>query len=371
VPIVRVKIDPAHYPAEIERLATATAAPSGQRDLVEAVYQQVAPGDRRRYVPAVSRAGQCPRALTYWACGIPETNPTPPRLGLTWKVGDAVEAILDDALRATGVPITNYQKKIRIPYAYGDIFGQMDRIIEPDTVLDYKSINTYGFQEVERAASPEHVAQVNLYIHALRLEGQTRFKRGCLLYMDKSSSALAQQWFDYSPELAEAAIAMFEAVEEAARAGQLLPRPAGFTPTQAPCSYCNWRAACWEVGGPAADKAEITEVADLTSLEGDLRWYLLLASQASEVERAMDEVKAKVRAALVDIRASRGIGGGVLAEISRQVRTTINREKVPPLFAAAASEEQVVETLRIRKIREKEGADNGNSARRAHNGSQG
>jgi CRISPR/Cas system-associated exonuclease Cas4 (RecB family) len=365
----RTVIDTQLYPAEISRLAAQAAITDGDQGLVEAVYQQVDPGPRKRYTPAVSRAGHCPRALSYWACGIPETNPTPARLGLTWIFGDAVERILDDALRATGTPITNYQRKIRIPFKYGEIYGQMDRVIEPDTVLDYKSISSYGFAEAERTATPEHVAQVNLYIHALRGEGQIRFTRGCLLYLDKNSSALHQQWFAYSPELAEATIAMFEAVEEAAQAKQLLPRPNGYKPGKAPCSYCNWRDACWSVGAHGV-AGQPENAADLSAMEGDLRWYLTLTSQVSEAEREIDAVKAKVRAALVDAGATRGIGGDVLAEISRQVRATINREKIPPLFAAAATEEQVVETLRIRKVRQKENG-NGSSSDRARNGSQG
>jgi hypothetical protein len=361
--VQQVKIDPKDYPAQIARIAAGTAAANGQHNLVEAVYRQVAPPDRKRYAPAVSRAGQCPRALSYWAGGIPESHSTPPRIGLTWKFGDATEQILDEALRATGVPITNYQRRIRIPYAYGEIFGQMDRIIEPDTVLDYKSISSYGFAEVESSASAEHVVQVNLYIHALRLAGETRFERGCLLYLDKNSSALQQQWFAYSPELAATAIGMLEAVEEATRAKQLLPRPAGYEPGKAPCVYCNWRGHCWEVGEGASERTEAAGAADLTALQYELKWYLALAEQSSQIERGMDEVKAKVRAALVDAGVNRGIAGDVLAEIGRHVRTSINREKVPPLFAAAATEEQVVETLRIRKMRRTGAGDGANDSR--------
>jgi hypothetical protein len=346
------KIDPANYPAEIAKMAAETAIPAGDHDLVDAVYRQVAPGERRRYTPAVSRAGQCPRALSYWAQGVPESHPTPPRMGLTWQFGDATELVLDNALRATGVPVTHYQRRIRIPYAHGNIFGQLDRIIEPDTVLDYKSISSYGFAETEDGASPDHVVQVNLYIHGLRLEGQTRFRQGCVLYLDKNSAALRQQWFNYSPDLAAAAIAMIEAVDEAARSRRPLPRPTGYEPGKAPCSYCNWRGTCWQVGAHAADHAQPADTADLTALQYELKWYLTLAERSSEIERGMDEVKAKVRAALVDAGVNRGIAGDVLAEITRQIRTSINREKVPPLFAAAATEEQTVQVLRIRRLKD-------------------
>lgn len=337
--------------AEIEQLAAEACRDVDPPDIDRAILEQleVDAQQLRPYVPSVHMAGQCPRKLSYHALGVPPSDPTDPRMAIIWKTGDAIEQILDDYLRRTGLHVTHYQRRVRIPFQGGTIWGRMDRVCEPDAVLDYKSINTYGYDEVRKSGPKvEHVAQVNLYLHALQLEGDSRFTRGLILYTDKNTGAISLQAFRYSSRLAHATIAVFEAVHAAAASGRLLPRPEGYSPSSYPCSYCRWKTACWTPRGSAsAADTEHGHVADLSSLEDTMARYLELSRTRSAIEEEMNAIRATVQAALADAGTSSGQSSSYSARLVTQQRTEVDLSRIPPLWLPHITSTRTVHTLRI------------------------
>lgn len=308
--------------------------------------------ERSDYFPSCSKAGDCPRKLTYWRLGVPESDPIPERMGVVWSIGDAIESALDQALSRSGIPIHSYQRKIRIPFRYGTIFGRIDRIIEPDTVLDYKSINRYGFDEVlDSGPKREHVLQVNLYLHGLHLEGENRFTRGLVLYVNKDNGMLYEATFDYDPQLALESIRLFELVEEHAMAGTLPERPDGFTPATFPCTYCSWRSLCWG-NGTFAPPGDSRKIADLSHLSNELIRYLEISAEIRALEKQKERIRALVQAALVDAGAREGFAGGVRARIITGFREKVDLDKIPELFRAAATTVETTTMLRIDPVME-------------------
>lgn len=337
--------------ADIERLAMEACRDAEPPDIQTALREQLEQDANqvRPYVPSVHMAGQCPRKLSYHALGIPPSDPSDPRMAIVWKTGDAIEQLIDEYLRRTGLHITHYQRRVRIPFAGGTIWGRLDRICEPDSILDYKSINTYGYDEVLRSGpKTEHVAQINLYLHALQLEGETRFNRGLLLYVDKNSGAHSLQAFRYSRQLAEATIAVFDAVYRAAASGQLLPRPEGYTPSSYPCSFCRWKSACWVPEPVRTGQALDTAVADLSALEDTMRRYVELSRTRSDIDRELEQLRAAVQAALTDAGAVAGQSASYAARLVAQQRTDVDMSRLPPLWVPHVTVTKTVHVLRIR-----------------------
>jgi CRISPR/Cas system-associated exonuclease Cas4 (RecB family) len=335
-------------PADIARLASQAASGCEPPGIVQHITPLLHQDAQRssRYSPTCSRAGQCPRMLSYWAMGVPPSDPTDPRMAMVFRTGDAVEEVVNSYIDRSGLHVTRKALEVRIPFRYGTIWGKVDRILEPDTIIDFKSANTYAYDEVTRTGpKPEHVAQVNLYIHGLRLAGRTGICKGLLFYVDKNNGAISEQPFRYSEELALACIRVFEAVHEAAMEGVPLPRPDGYSPGRAPCSYCSWRTTCWGVQQTDSSPAE----ADLSHLEDILRSYVELSKTRAFVESQMEDIRARVLAALADAGAAAGRAGPYTARVYEQTRTEVDTSLLPPLWVAAATTTKTYQVLRIQE----------------------
>jgi len=342
---------------------------------------------RGEFRPRASRAGACVRALTYHALGIPESDPTPARIGMVFAHGDALEDALVDLLRRTGLGLTGLQRRVEIPYRYGTITGHVDALLD-GRVVDFKSINTYGFEEVLRQGPlREHLVQVFMYLHGLQLAGEPA-SEGILLYVDKNNGRVAECTFGLGrttgqtvalsdegtpllpvpfayPEpssLIEEGIRMFEEVEEhrirslarvsdpasSSDAELDLPDRPYASPAEAPCSFCSWRTRCWALAEKPAPEAD--GAADLSRLLPQLSRYVELSEERARIEKELEAIRAAVRVALAESGASRGYAHGVAAELVTCERKTLDPALLPPDVAAAATRVEEYTQLRIRRL---------------------
>ncbi len=351
--------------------------------IIEALAPKLLERARRgTFTPRVSRAGTCPRALAYHALGIPESDPTPARIGMVFLHGNTLEEAVLEALRDAGLDLHSFQRPVRIPYRYGFITGHVDALLGATHVVDLKSINTYGFDDVLKGGPlREHLIQVLLYIHGLRREGEP-YREGLLLYVDKNSGRVAECLFSVDstegrivrmgergpvPEeipfvypnprsLIAEGIRVFEAVEEHRRRTlervpdparspdyllDLPPRPYR-SPEQAPCSYCTWRSRCWALYPytPSRPKA-----ADLSHLALVFDRYFELMERKERIEQELEEIRATIRTALSDAGARTGTAPGAVAELVTTVRRRLNPAKLSPEEIERATE--MLETVQL------------------------
>jgi len=356
--------------------------------IVEVLGRQLQLRARRgEFKPRASRAGACVRALTYHALGIPESDPTPARIGMVFAHGDALEDALIDLLGRSGLALTELQRRVEIPYRYGTITGHIDALLDGH-VVDFKSINTYGFEDVlQQGPLREHLVQVFMYLHGLQLAGEPA-RGGILLYVDKNNGRVAECTFSLDgtvgqivalsddgtplppvpfvyPEpssLIEEGIRMFEEVEEhrirslarvadptsASDAELDLPSRPYAAPVDAPCSYCSWRTRCWALQTTPAPEAD--GAADLSHLLPQMARYLELSEQRARIEKELEAIRAAVRVALHEAGATRGYARGVAAELITCERKVIDPTLLPPDVAAAATRAEEYTQLRIRRV---------------------
>jgi hypothetical protein len=325
--------------------------------------------------------------MTYHALGIPETDPTPARMGMVFAHGDAVEEALVDIFARSGAPLHGHQREVRIPFRYGTITGHVDCLLGDTHVVDFKSINTYGFDEVvERGPLREHLVQVFLYVHGLQLEGEP-YTGAIVVYVDKNSGRVAEctcslgsttgttrvmlddgvpsapREFTYPEptELIEEGIRVFEEVEEhrirslarvrdpasSSDAELDLPERPYRSPAEAPCSFCSWRTRCWALGKPHPD---VDGAADLSCLFPEMMRYVELSEERARIEKELEAIRAAVRVALAESGASRGYAHGVVAELVTCERHTLDPSLLPPDVAEAATRVEEYTQLRIRRL---------------------
>jgi hypothetical protein len=342
---------------------------------------------RGQYRPRASSSGFCPRQLTYRALGVPETHPTPARIGMVFAHGDAAETALLRMLQAAGAPLHSFQREVDIPFKYGVITGHVDALLADTHVVDFKSINTYGFDEVlETGALHEHLTQVFMYIHGLRLEGLP-YSDAIVFYMDKNSGRLAECFASFSStegtivrmledgtpaeprpfsypdpqELVTRGIRAFEIVEECRLATldrgvdptsapdheMVLPERPYQGPDVPPCSYCPWRGRCWGVL-PFSPSADGTAV-DLSHMQEAVDRYIILTEMQKEVERELAAVKAALRASLVDSGALKGTLPNAVVQLVPVTKRTVNVDRIPEDVRRAALEERRTLELRVRR----------------------
>lgn len=281
------------------------------------------------YHPRASSAGGCVRALTYHRLGVPETDPLDPEVGLTLELGTLLHLYLDAVLVHSGLPVEIREHELRVPFAYGEITGHIDRGIG-SCIVDYKSASRASFDIMVETNAPlaSHRAQVTFYLHAARLAGLPYTHALIVAYCkDPGIGDRRIPWVSepiaYDPELAHDTIRLFERVEEAARAGRLPERPYTI-PHAYPCRGCRWRSACWNATGLRSET-----VADLGALAHDADRYKAMGREFAALKHEYEALGGRLKAALLDEKAMRALAGAWELSLSQYERVTIDPDDLP------------------------------------------
>lgn len=234
-----------------------------------------------------SDAGKCIRALVYQWRGEVAKQPDG-RLFFIFNDGELHHKALLEQLERAGIAIHMKEAPLRDPGL--NISGKMDALIKMDGhyyVLEIKSINRYGFEEVKRdGPKEEHIIQLQLYLYYVQNLFKIETKCGIILYKCKDTSRFADFLIDYNENMVQDFFGKLKVIENHLACHTLPDRPYESTSWQ--CRYCEYHDICW-MSAPASEKiVEITEEA-LTNLIGELIWVKEQRREYEQKEEILTE----------------------------------------------------------------------------------
>lgn len=143
----------------------------------KALFDQGMPRDRRGTYSA-SSLNSCVRRQQFTFLGMPEIPPTPKQAGIfqngtfmhiRWQMAGLTEGWLRQA-------------EVPVPSNSMNLAGTQDGVAHEDSVVELKSINSYGFGSVNTfGVKPDHVQQVGTYMAA------TGAEKSVVIYEDKNT----------------------------------------------------------------------------------------------------------------------------------------------------------------------------------------
>jgi CRISPR-associated protein Cas4 len=236
-----------------------------------------------------SDVAKCLRALVYQWRG-EKAMPTNPRLFFVFADGDMHHKTIVQQLKDAGVEITMQEAPLRDPKL--NISGKLDALIKLNGhyyVLEIKSINRWGFDEITRdGPKEEHVIQLQLYLYFVQNIFKIETKSGILLYKNKDTSSFYDFEIPFDEKVVQDFFGRLKLVEEHLAKGSLPDRP--YEKTDWHCNYCDYREVCWT---GIADK-QITEITDeeLVRLISEL---IFVKSQRREFDAKHDDLVEMVK----------------------------------------------------------------------------
>lgn len=183
----------------------------------------------------ISEVGKCPRAIFFKFKKAPAEAIEPERLRV-FDHGDLIHKMVLTPLESLGLVVAS---EIPIP-PQKIISGRADAIISisgEEYVLDIKSISgRKNFSKMEEPI-PEHVWQVQLYLHFFNK------KKGILLYVNKDTQELREFIFDYDRNLSLQLLDWFEKLKLKIEKN-LVPIRLADWPENWQCQTCQFKEIC-------------------------------------------------------------------------------------------------------------------------------
>jgi CRISPR/Cas system-associated exonuclease Cas4 (RecB family) len=183
----------------------------------------------------ISEVGKCPRSIFFRFKQAPKREIEAERLRV-FEFGNHIQQIILKPLfsfglvRATEIPIPPQEL----------ISGRADIIISIDGepyVIDVKSISgKMNFAKMDKPM-PEHLWQVQLYLHYFKI------KKGGLLYVNKDTQELKEFFLEYDKELCEQLLDWFKKLKEKIE-NNLIPARLVDYPNNWQCEKCEYRDLC-------------------------------------------------------------------------------------------------------------------------------
>lgn len=199
--------------------------------------------------PHVSDAGKCQRQITYSLRNIKPSDPMTEDSLTNFLVGHAVEEAWAKILVAAGAEIVR-EERVSIPAGNTVVTGRKDfgiKLLWRNSIVELKSTNSraMGFMlKTGEKGKADHRKQLNLYLHA------SNVPVGYLVYLVKDATKgepILHAWeVEYDMGQAHNDLMALSLADEIAKRGELAPVPEGYSNTKYPCTYCNWRSACWK-----------------------------------------------------------------------------------------------------------------------------
>lgn len=296
-----------------------------------------------------SDAAKCLRALVYqWRGEQPRTREG--RFFFILSDGEAHHKLITQQLEEAGVQVTMKEAPLRDPKL--NISGKLDALIKFNDkyyVLEIKSINRYGFDEIIRDGPKEdHVIQLQLYLHFVQNLFKIDAKSGILLYKNKDTSSFYDFQVDYNEMVVRDFFEKLKIVEENIAKGTLPDRP--YERTDWHCQYCDYKETCW-LGVSADSIAQITDE-ELVRLVGDL---IYTKSQRKEFELKEDELVKQVKEQFKKRNLTKSQIGSYILELKKSPMRRLDQKKLLASLGLDDKKlEQFYETKEVERLDIKE-----------------
>lgn len=195
--------------------------------------------DKERVQFFISEVGKCPRAIFFKFKKAPAQEIEPERLRV-FEHGDFIHRMILAPLFSLGLVRAT---EVSIP-PQKIISGRADAILSIDGepyVLDIKSISgKLNFEKMEKAL-PEHIWQLQLYLHFFKV------KKGILLYVNKDTQELKEFIFEYNKEQVKQLLEWFEKLKIKIEKN-LVPLRLPDWPKNWQCQSCQFKEICELIG---------------------------------------------------------------------------------------------------------------------------
>lgn len=178
----------------------------------------------------------CQRQLAYRVAGV--AGPRARTASWVATIGTSVHTYLETVFSGhdrylTEQPVTVTHDGVDVPGTV-DLYDKQTR-----TVVDFKVVGDSTLAKARRGqVSDQYVTQVNLYALGLTQAGHN-VANVAVLFLPKTKELGDAVFFEkpFDQALARAAMSRFASVALAVRSGA---RPKDFTPSDAPCVWCDW-----------------------------------------------------------------------------------------------------------------------------------
>ncbi len=207
------------------------------RELIDEVYLSKQRENEKTHF-YVTDAGKCPRAV-YFSLKTAPKEPLDARALRIFEHGDHTHMRLASTLFSLGIVCA---VEVAIP-PNETIHGRADAIVRIDGetyVVEFKSINRYAFENKLNAPQPEHLQQIQLYMHFFKIV------KGILIYESKDTQDIKEFVVDYDRDLVKKVLGEFDRIHDLMERGAIPPKPKGIESWR--CEYCCYRQTCAKVG---------------------------------------------------------------------------------------------------------------------------
>jgi len=211
------------------------------KELIDGVYVEKRREKEKTHF-YVTDASKCPRAIYFSLKGAPK-EPFDAKALRIFENGDHTHMRLASALFSLGIVCA---VEVAIP-PNEVIHGRADAIVRHDGstyVVEFKSINRYAFEKKLDVPQPQHLRQLQLYLHFFEIP------KGILIYENKDTQALKEFVVEYDKALVAQTLAEFEELQGYVERGIVPPKPNDIEPWR--CDYCAYKATCAKVGSTTA-----------------------------------------------------------------------------------------------------------------------
>jgi len=211
------------------------------RELIDEVYLAKRKDKDKTHL-YVTDAGKCPRAVYFSMKDAPK-EPYDARSLRSFENGDHTHIRLTSALFSLGIVCA---VEVAIP-PNETLHGRADAIVRIDGspyVVEFKSINRYAFENRLARPDPDHLKQLQLYLHFFKLP------KGILVYENKDTQDLKEFVVEYDNALVARTLAELGEIRGYVERGVVPSKPDGIEPWR--CDYCPYKATCAKVERPPA-----------------------------------------------------------------------------------------------------------------------
>ena len=214
----------------------------------------------KRDLPTLSQIGKPMCQLQASKLGWKE-EAKPNHFKIMMTYGDMTEVISVAILLAAGVKITDLNKKVKLSTKSGDMFGELDLIIEMDqkSVWDIKSASSWSYNN--RFGSYEELKRQDDFGYCCQLFGYAKaegVKVGGWIIVNKGTGEMKVVEADpddeefYLDQIEQRALQIsktkdtdqFERLYDDV-AETFYKKPTGNRKLQRPCTFCDYKFECW------------------------------------------------------------------------------------------------------------------------------
>lgn len=302
------------------------------RVLINYGYQKLGEARPPRVRHWPSDAGKCLRALVYQWRGEKVKSPDG-RMFFIFRDGELHHQAIVKQLEEAGINVTMKEAPLRDKER--NISGKLDALIKINSnyyVLEIKTINRYGFDEICREGPrEEHVLQLQLYLHYVQNIFKIEARQGIILYKNKDTSRFVDFPIDYDESYAQNFFNQMKVIEQHIANNTLPERP--YERTDWHCQYCDYELVCWH----GAVEKKITEITDeeLTRLIGEL---IFVKEQRKDFEEKEDKLVEQVKQTLQNRGLAESRLGSYLIKLEETIQRRLNQKKLAEVLGDKINE---------------------------------